>query len=164
VKKIELEYDVRWNTVTPRADCFVFEPNELYPLFPGMQVVVYSEPENYEGLSVTNGAEQIATALMRQYGIMPFQTCYVEHYSKAAAPWASPKSKPSFDVVWFTWVVVSPGCPVKIEARKPEWKPLPFTYYPALCDVLCEDVPDWIKVKVVDQIDATWKALQTPLT
>jgi hypothetical protein len=163
VKKIELEYDVG-HKEKYEADVYVFEPNELYPLFPGMQVVVYSEPEGNEGYSVTNGAEQIVTALATFDGIGPFQMCYVEHYSEAAAPWASPKSKPSFNVVWFTWTVVGGCLPFKYRAESPVWRPLPFTYYPVLCDVLCEDVPDWIKVKVVDQIDATWKALQTPLT
>ena len=152
MKEYKLRYEVRWKAIPPEADVTVFEPNEL-PLFPGLQIVVISEPLNYEGLSVTHGSEHIATAMMRKYGVGPFGTAYVEHYRDEFPERVSRAvQKPSFDAVWYKWLVVNPGCPVKIEAQSPKWRSLPYyPYYVNFLEALKEPVPEWLPQKMLEE-------------
>jgi len=148
MKEIKLQYDVRRKPISQKADITVFEPNEL-PIYPGLQVVVITEPRDYEGLSVTNGSEYIATALMRKHGIGPFGTAYIEHYRDKWGERVREGDHPSFDAVWYKWKVVEPGCPVKIAATSPLWHSLPYSpYYPVLLDALGEETPEYILAKI----------------
>lgn len=63
-------------------------------------VAVFAEPVEYEGLSVTNGAEKIATAVMESLETTPGRVIWIEHYPKELH-WR--KDKESFDVVTFCW-------------------------------------------------------------
>lgn len=70
---------------------------------------------DYQGVSVTNGSEHIATELARNHGVSPSNTIYVEHYpafDNEDRKWG----KPSFDIVSWTWTKDN-------RAMHPQWKP-----------------------------------------
>lgn len=91
-----------------------------------VRMVVYcelSEIADYKGLSVTNGAEHIATALWHKMLIHPDRTIYVEHYPDRRpaevreSPYASTSrldGAESFDICVFEWR--------NGEASNPKWK------------------------------------------
>lgn len=153
MREFVLTYKVRWKTTQPKADIAVFEPNEL-SIYPGLQVVVITEPRDYEGLSVTNGSEQIATELMRQHGVGPFGTAYIEHYRDEFPRLNRELKKPSFDAVWYKWQIVDrAGRPGKITASSPKWSFLPYAaYYPVLLERLGEEVPEWLSRAMADEV------------
>ena len=82
-------------------------------------VIVFSEPLDYDGLSVTNGCERIATAVwalpeLREHDYA--RVLWVEHYPANYLGGGYPK-KESFDLVTFDWERTANG-PV---ARRPVW-------------------------------------------
>lgn len=67
-------------------------------MFPDKHVVVFSEIPGRVGLSVTNGAECIATALVNGHDVNPDWE-FVEHYPGEAIG----EDVDTFDVVMFHW-------------------------------------------------------------
>lgn len=146
-----------FNGTDAQADITVIPPGVLPDwVFPGHRIVVIGEPSPpYDGLSVTNGAELIATALMRQYGIFPMTgpTIYIEYYPRLpnlSEGAARDHHYPTLDVVLFRWEVAQCRPPYKIEARLDEneyrgWLPLPKCYWPYLLTALGAGIPDWVR-------------------
>ena len=64
-------------------------------------------------MSVTNAAEQIATEVVKQYGLDPQRMLFVEHYPEAQRPMPYGES---YDLVTFTWK--------EGRATKPIWRHL----------------------------------------
>jgi hypothetical protein len=62
----------------------------------GKYVFVATEVPDNPGTSVTNFAEQLATAIRRQHGLKPEDMIWIEHY-----PEAKDRRKESFDLVRF---------------------------------------------------------------
>jgi hypothetical protein len=62
----------------------------------GKYVFVATEVPDNPGTSVTNFAEQLATAMRRQHGLKPEDVIWIEHY-----PEAKGRRKESFDLVRF---------------------------------------------------------------
>lgn len=73
-------------------------------------VVVLAEPRHYEGMSVTNACEHIATEVVRKYGLNPHYCTWIEHYS-AELDW---RDKESFALINFNW---KDG-----QASRPDWR------------------------------------------
>jgi hypothetical protein len=130
VKRGELHYGRELKKyIPPRCRVRIYELIGDHPDTEKTRVVVYSEPsrdpQKYQGLSVTNGAEHIATALWEQLDVHPDRTVYVEHYPDERpavireSPYAS-KSRldgaESFDLVTFEWT--------NGKASRPNWKPV----------------------------------------
>lgn len=74
-------------------------------------IVVLAEPYNYEGMSVTNAAEYIATEVVRRYSLNPDHVIWIEHYS-GNLKWKD--SGETFDLVTFDWSEEN-------TARNPDW-------------------------------------------
>lgn len=86
-------------------------------------VVVYAQPSSdYEGLSVTNGAERIATRLLhlksKTVEFKPETTEYVEYYPPD-------QDTESFSVVEFRWTEMARTSwnPKQLTATDPGWAP-----------------------------------------
>lgn len=62
----------------------------------GKYVFVATELPDNPGTSVTNYAEQLATAMSRQYGLKPGDVIWIEHYAEA-----KDRRKEDFDLVRF---------------------------------------------------------------
>lgn len=71
----------------------------------GGDLVVCSELAENRGASVTNAWPQLATALVREWGLDPEKTTFIEHYHPGsyAASVSDGVKKDSFDRVVLTW-------------------------------------------------------------
>jgi len=147
-----LNYRMPYKAVQPQAEIAVFESGELPSwMWPGQGVVIVTEPWPYEGVSVTNGANTIAHTLLTEHGIGPFTGyVYIEHYTQKdlTDQEAKTRCKPTFDTVRFKWEMVRCKPPYKLAATLDDpdywWKPVPYTFYPALLSKLEEPCPKWI--------------------
>ena len=84
------------------AACWV----SVYDIPSGVSLILITQLEDgYEGLSVTNGIETIATEVVREYELAPAECVWVEHYDHRAEENRN-KIIPaeSFDFVEFKWV------------------------------------------------------------
>jgi hypothetical protein len=96
------------STATHVVECFGFtDPNgrqafcriELVPMVDGLTAVIATERSGNPGMSITNAAEQAATAVCRRYGIDPHRLVWIEHYD--ADSYADQERKETFDLVTF---------------------------------------------------------------
>ena len=72
---------------------------EVHRRSDGKHVFIATEAPENRGTSVTNFAEQLATAMRRQHGMKPEDVIWIEHY-----PEAKDRRKESFDLVRFAVV------------------------------------------------------------
>jgi len=151
-----LNYNMPFKAVQPQAEITVLEPGELPSwIWPGQGVVIVTQPWPYEGVSVTNGANNIAHALLNddahKRSLGPFTGyVYVEHYTQEDFDDRAAKFDriPSFDTVRFKWELIRCEPPYKLRAVLDDpthwWRPVPYTFYPALLSKLEEPCPKWI--------------------
>ena len=85
---------------------------DIQPLADGRTLVICTELPDNPGTSVTNFAEDLATLVCRQFGIVPAKLVWVEHYP--ASPSHGPK--PDWDWVEFTWD--------GRQLQQPRWRPV----------------------------------------
>jgi len=101
------EYNLPHKSIQPRCDLRVYQLGLARAVdHRGFFVVVYGEPADYEGYSVTNGAEHIATQLVasrigRETIRDRARVLWVEHWPKECQ---RIKTNPeNFDLVFFDW-------------------------------------------------------------
>jgi hypothetical protein len=122
-----LHYDMAYKSIQPRCDIHVYDvaytehlPKEFLPVFSPTQVVVIAQPlDGYEGVSVTNGSEHIATELAA-LGYLPFETIYVELYPREPGmsdQEAEELHRPSYSLIRYEW-------DGNVKARRPQWRSL----------------------------------------
>lgn len=131
-KSFVLQFYSPNKSVQPKADIYVFEGDIDLSAIPEKtreraaipesveRVVVMSNNAHYQGISVTNACEHIASFLLRDHKIKPEGTLYVEHYaSYPETRYRNPLfEKPSFDLVRFEWREGR----LKIGPRFPDWE------------------------------------------
>ncbi|MVM28397.1 hypothetical protein GO755_00020 [Spirosoma sp. HMF4905] len=78
-------------------------------------------------MSVTNAAEQIATEVVRQYGLDPRRMLFVEHYPESYRPKSEGES---YDLVTFTWG--------KYGAYSPTWRYMPANEFNEILDTISQ--------------------------
>jgi len=96
----KFEYAMRWKSIQPACHLKIYQVGRQQD---GTLIVVYSEIPGYDGVSVTNGAEKIATAIHaepRPSGGNTGRYLFVEHWPVAARHAAK---EDTFDVVTFAW-------------------------------------------------------------
>jgi hypothetical protein len=78
------DYELAWRPNYSGADARrgvqIFRNVEA--LGPYATVIILTEPPGNPGISVTNGVEQIATALCRKHSIDPHSVTWIEHYDR----------------------------------------------------------------------------------
>ena len=79
----------------------------------GSSLVILSELPDNKGMSVTNAAEQLATAIVADFNLDPQRTRWVEHYPQFE----------TYDLITFTWTTqrVFYDGPLHDVASAPEW-------------------------------------------
>lgn len=87
----------------------------------GHTVVVLTEPHNNPGISVTNGAEWLGTAIVKDFNLRPELTTWIEHYPARYSSDSRSHSgnrrlidHETVDLIRFTWND-------RDEAEQPEW-------------------------------------------
>ena len=112
-----------YNHPTPhggRCRVRIYEPRERDSF-----VVILTEPPDNPGMSVTNAAEEIAAAVVKQNALPTSRTVFVEHYETGAR--GSKEDPHTFDLITF-----SPTDPEPVfragrwtmELGEPSWLPL----------------------------------------
>ncbi len=74
----------------------------VYALRDGRHVVIATELENSPGASVTNSAERWAEESVKEYGLSPVSTVFIEHYDRGGTSREFPDGH-SFSTVSFRW-------------------------------------------------------------
>lgn len=97
-------------------------------------VVIVSEVPDNPGMSVTNPAEVIATQVVRESGLDPRTTLWIEHYPDRKRPAQhDPVFQETWDLVTFQWDGQ--------EARHPRWRRLEKNE--VLEMITCQPVTGW---------------------
>jgi len=117
------EYKAPNKAIQPRCDLKVYRLGRGQEMFERRDtyVVVFAEPVGYEGVSVTNAAEYIATQV---WALSELRTgdyarvLWIEHYPPGALGHVRGLPEESFDLVTFDWERTPQG-PV---ARRPVWR------------------------------------------
>jgi hypothetical protein len=85
-----LEYKAPWHGFVSRCGITIYRAKD------GRDVVVATDLGFGSGLSVTNGAELIASEVVRRFGVRPWASVFVEHY-----PAGKGRNRDTFDFVDF---------------------------------------------------------------
>lgn len=116
------EYTMPWKSIQPRCDLRVYQGGRGQGLGEPRcctAVVIFSEPidDDYEGVSVTNAAEAIVSAVATKYKTGATRTIWIEHYPKTYT-----HSGGTFDLVTFDWDIIRQGGGFVMRAGRAVWR------------------------------------------
>ena len=89
---------------------------DIRSLANGKTLVICTEVPDNRGTSVTNFAEELATLVCKQFGIVPDSLVWVEHYPRGVAH----GRLPDWDLVTFTLA----GDGTNFHFESPQWRPM----------------------------------------
>jgi hypothetical protein len=85
-------------------------------IFPGRSIVIFTEPNDNPGTSVTNGIEMFVRDACSRYKLNPFNITIIEHYLNRQFASGGDIAE-TFDVVTFGYVDTADM------PRRPTWRP-----------------------------------------
>lgn len=114
ISDFSFKYVMRSKSIQPRCDLRIYEIGRGQPSA-STKIVVFSEPtDGYQGVSVTNAAEIIASEVKAMmFGDTDIgHILWIEHYPKGSLGHVRGLPDESFDLVTFSWRGNTANCPV----------------------------------------------------